>query len=82
MIVAPQDELVTRELYHPPTLASPWLVTLVHLDARVSSWRWQARRDSADGTVHRFVDGPVVRVRTEQLTPVPPLERSAHARIG
>lgn len=72
MIVAPQDELVTVEHRRVPPQLPVRLQALLYVHARVSSHRWQARHDSPDGTVHRFHDGPVMRVRTEDLTPVPP----------
>lgn len=59
----------------PPNLP-PKLQTLLHIHCLVTSRRWQLRRASRDGTVHHLPDGPVMRVRTEDLTPVPPLERT------
>lgn len=54
----------------------PKLQTLLDVHRLVTSRRWRSRRASLDGTVHHLADGPVMRVRTEQLTPVPPLERT------
>lgn len=66
------DAVLTAELEPalPPNLP-PKLRTLLLVHARVESRRHQARVASPDGTVHRFPDGPVMRVRTEQLVTVP-----------
>lgn len=54
------------------------LRVLMDVHLTVTSRRWQIRRASRDGTVHHQADGaPVMRVRTEQLTPVPSAERTA-----
>lgn len=58
-------------------LASPWLRTLLHVHARVTSPQHQARVDSPDGTVHRFASGPVVRDRWRPS--ITPLERTQPA---
>lgn len=52
------------------------LQTLLYVHLQVTSRRHQIRRASRDGTLHHLADGPVMRVRTELLTPVPPLERT------
>lgn len=69
-------DAVTTEL--PPTLPRNLPVklrTLLYVHARVTSRRWLLQRASQDGTVHHLADGPVMRVRTELLEPVP-LERT------
>lgn len=52
------------------------LQTLMYVHLRVTSRRWKLQRAARDGTVYHLPDGPVMRVRTENLTPVPPLERT------
>jgi hypothetical protein len=52
------------------------LQSLMHIHLRVTSRRWKSQRASLDGTEHHYPDGPVMRARTELLTPVPPLERT------
>lgn len=81
MNATPQEraalEALTTELRPPlPPVIPPRLQTLLYVHLRVTSHRHQARVASRDGTVHRFPDGPVMRVRTELLQPVPPLERT------
>lgn len=70
-------DAVTTEL--PPALPRNLPVkirTLLYVHARVTSRRWLLQRASQDGTVHHLADGPVMRVRTADLTPVPALERT------
>lgn len=52
------------------------LRVLMDVHLTVTSRRWHLRRASRDGTVHYLADGPVMRVRTADLTPVRPLERT------
>lgn len=54
-----------------PALASGRLQALLLVHARVTSSRHLARVASPDGTWHHLPDGPVMRVRTAELTPVP-----------
>lgn len=70
------DRLETAELR--PALPSNLpvkLQALLYVHLRVTSRRWKIRRAAQDGTVFHLPDGPVMRVRTELLEPVPPLER-------
>lgn len=70
------DHVLTAELAPVlPDNVPPRLRALLYVHARVTSRRWQTMRRSVDGTVHHLPDGPVMRVRTEELTPVP-LERT------
>lgn len=69
-------EALTTELRPPlPAVIPPRLQALLYVHLRVTSRRHRARVASPDGTVHHFPDGPMMRVRTAELTPVPPLER-------
>lgn len=61
-----------------PANLPPRLQALLRVHYLVTSRRWQLRRRSPDGSLHYLPGegGPMMRVRTEQLTPVPTLERT------
>lgn len=55
---------------------SPKLRTLLDVHVRVVGRTWRRARLQPDGARVDVGDGPQTRLRTELLTPVPPLERT------
>lgn len=54
----------------------PKLQTLLDVHLLVTSRRWQERRAAPSGAWFSDAPGVIYRVRTEQIIPVPPLERT------